>query len=105
MSECVCVCVCVCVLCLTFVCALYCKTPFITAGSDYVPFDPASLTFIPGGPTVLCEPLMIREDQALEGTEVVEVTVSSTQVTIGPQDTVTINILDSNSMISALMCT
>ena len=68
------------------------------AGSDYVPFDPVRLTFTPGGPSVLCEPLIIRVDEALEGIEVVKVTVSSTQVTIGPQDTVTINILDSNSM-------
>ena len=54
------------------------------------------LTFTPSGPTVLCEPLLIRDDDNLEGTEVVTVSVSSAQVGIGDRSSVIIQILDND---------
>ena len=68
----------------------------LLAGTDYTPFDELVLVFTPGGPRILCEPFFVRVDGDLEGTEVVTVSLTSVDLTIGPRSSVVIIILDSD---------
>ena len=68
---------------------------FCSAGSDYVPFDDTRLTFSPGD-TRMCSDLMIRQDDTVEGTEFVNLTVSSTTLQLDSPSSVILSILDSD---------
>ena len=51
----------------------------------------------------MCEPFLVREDEDLEGTETVSVSLTSTALTVGERGMIVINILDINSEL--LVCT
>ena len=79
-----------------------CICGILSGGSDFTTLFRRRITFTPGGETTQCVPFFVMTDDELEGTEfaTVELGVSTTNTNgnliIGAQDSVLINILDSN---------
>ena len=66
-----------------------------TEGADFIPFDDLRLTFNPGN-TSICATFMVRQDDTVEGTESVNLTISSTTLQLGSPSNVILSILDSD---------
>ena len=66
-----------------------------TEGADFTPFDDMRLTFNPGD-TRICATFMVRQDDTVEGTESVNLTISSTTLQLGSPSNVILSILDSD---------
>ena len=66
-----------------------------TEGADFTPFDDLRLTFN-SGDTRVCATFMVREDDTVEGTESVNLTISSTTLQLGSPSNVILRILDSD---------
>ena len=69
-----------------------------TAGEDYVPVAAETVAFIPGGSKTVCLPVVLLEDDVLEGREsfplVIDSVAPTPGVEIGNQNRANLNIID-----------
>ena len=77
-------------------------TPFSTAPADYFGFSGIALTFLPGGPSVLCARIVIIDDQITEGVETFNFLIDQMQdpgVIVGSPSSAVVSILDGGDVV------